>query len=55
LHGGYVAVVEGVRRAGENFKHSQRSAEMAKGSSQNRARAETTATGPRELPDSTIL
>jgi len=45
LHGSHVAVIEGVRSAGENFEYSQRSAEMAKRCGQDGARPETTATG----------
>ena len=45
MHGGHVAVVEGVRRTGENFEYAQGPAEMAEWSCKNRARAEAAATG----------
>ena len=44
LHGSYVAVVEGVRRSGENFEYAQGSAEMAEWSCKNRSCAKTAAT-----------
>jgi len=43
LHGGHVAVVEGVRCARENLEHAQRFAEMAQGRGQYGARTKTAA------------
>ena len=45
LHSSHVAVIEGVRSAGENFEYAQCSAEMSQRRHQNGARAESAATG----------
>ena len=45
MHRSHIAVIEGVWSAGENFEHAQRPTEMAQGRRQNRARAQTAATG----------